>query len=458
MIAAMCISYLITEGFCGLFAFILLQSMGKKMGCEAETRTLSVMIETYLVYLIMDILSVMMENRLLRVPIWMNALVNAVAISAVSFGCFCWFWFVSNRLGFSHIQSTEGKEIICFPLLAICALDLTSVLTGWLFWIDAEFRYHDTPLFWAQGAVNIAYLLIPSVVSAYRLLRNRDRDKRGEYAEYALFAVITFATLFLEDMLPDLPFLSLAVFAALLIFFQTIYVEHQRAYLEQEKELAEYQLAMAQKEQALAQSRMSIMLSQIQPHFLYNALVAIQAMCVGKAPEAERAVVEFSQFLRGNLDSLSQTMPIPFAQELSHTRNYLSLEISRFGGDVLRIEYRVEATDFRIPALSLQPIVENAVRYGVMQREEGGTIRISSVETPDSFRIVVEDDGVGFDIMSPKQDGRTHIGITNVRNRIQTMCNGTLEITSTPGQGTVAVIVLPKGERLEPWRPAQLPC
>ena len=83
-----------------------------------------------------------------------------------------------------------------------------------------------------------------------------------------------------------------------------------------------------------------------------------------------------------------------------------------------------------------------------MQREEGGTVRISSAETSDSFRIVVQDDGVGFDVMTPKQDGRTHIGISNVRNRLQAMCNGTLEITSTPGKGTVAVIVLPKSARL----------
>ena len=325
MIAAMYIPYLITEGFCCLFAFILLRSMGSKTGCKTESRTLTVMIVIYLVYLITDILSVMMENRLLRAPVFVNALVNATANGAVSCGCFCWLWFVGNRLGFLHVKSTRVRALIISPLLAVCALDLLSVFTGWLFQIDAEGRYCSTTLFWLQGAVNIAYLLIPSAVAAWRLLRNGDRERRGEYAAYALFALVTFTTLFLEDLLSDLPFLSLAVFAALLILFQAIYVDRQRVYLQQERELAESRLAVAQKEQALAQSRMSIMLSQIQPHFLYNALVAIQAMCAGKAPEAERAVVDFSQFLRGNLDSLSQTMPIPFSQELSHTRNYLSL-------------------------------------------------------------------------------------------------------------------------------------
>ena len=116
-------------------------------------------------------------------------------------------------------------------------------------------------------------------------------SRRGEYAAYALFALVTFTTLFLEDLLSDLPFLSLAVFAALLILFQAIYVDRQRVYLQQERELAESRLAVAQKEQALAQSRMSIMLSQIQPHFLYNALNTVHSLCHTQ-PEKAAEVVE----------------------------------------------------------------------------------------------------------------------------------------------------------------------
>ena len=99
-----------------------------------------------------------------------------------------------------------------------------------------------------------------------------------------------------------------------------------------------------------------------------------------------------------------------------------------------------------MPTLTLQPIVENAVRYGVTKRLEGGTVIISARETPGAFVVVVEDDGVGFDPMLPHEDGRTHIGISNVRNRIERMCGGTLVIVSTPNVGTVATITLPKRE------------
>lgn len=185
------------------------------------------------------------------------------------------------------------------------------------------------------------------------------------------------------------------------------------------------------------------MLSQIQPHFLYNALAVIQDMCHGKAPEAEQATVEFSEFLRGNLDSLRADSPIPFTQELRHTKCYLSLEKKRFGEN-LKVEYDIGIDDFCIPALSLQPIVENAVRYGVMKRVNGGTVKIMTRETEAAYILQVIDDGIGFDPMQPKEDGRTHIGISNVKERIRILCGGSLNIESAPGKGTAATIMLPK--------------
>jgi len=159
-----------------------------------------------------------------------------------------------------------------------------------------------------------------------------------------------------------LALLNLADTVAIIVIFLFLQAEQGRRSAEQEN--------------LLMQDRVAIMLSQIQPHFLYNALSVIQDLCHGKAPEAEQAAVEFSEFLRGNLDSLQADSPIPFEQELRHTQNYLSLEKKRFG-DNLRVEYEIGATDFFIPALTLQPIVENAVRNGVMRQEEGGTVRVA---------------------------------------------------------------------------------
>jgi len=145
--------------------------------------------------------------------------------------------------------------------------------------------------------------------------------------------------------------------------------------------------------------------------------------------------------LRGNLESLSINNLIPFEKELRHVKTYLSLEKKRFG-DRIEIVYDIRADDFSIPVLTLQPIVENAVRHGITKNEDGGKVVIKSEENDNEVIITVTDDGVGFDT-DRKRDSRC-VGIENVRSRLTKMCEGSLDIKSKPGDGTVAVITLCK--------------
>lgn len=201
-------------------------------------------------------------------------------------------------------------------------------------------------------------------------------------------------------------------------------------------------------ERELAQSRISIMLSQIQPHFLYNTLSAIAYLCEKDPKQARKATEAFAGYLRGNMDSLKHRHPILFSTELKHLEVYLSLEKLRFE-DELNIVYDIQATDFMLPALTVQPLVENAVKYGVGKAENGGTVTIRTREEADGYRIIVEDDGVGYNPYETQEDGRTHIGIDNVKSRLESMSNGTLDIVSKKGIGTTATIWLPKGRNKE---------
>ena len=179
----------------------------------------------------------------------------------------------------------------------------------------------------------------------------------------------------------------------------------------------------------------------------YNALVAIQELCLIDPETASESVADFSRYLRGNMDSLSINNPIPFEKELQHVEAYLSLEKKRFG-DRLNIAYDIKVRDFYTPVLTLQPIVENAVRHGVTRREEGGLVTVSTHETETESIITVTDDGVGFDagrVPKPGKYGeRAHVGIENVRSRLVSMCGGSLDIQSEPGVGATAVITIPK--------------
>lgn len=145
------------------------------------------------------------------------------------------------------------------------------------------------------------------------------------------------------------------------------------------------------------------------------------------------------------MDSLSLREPVAFSTELEHTKAYLDLEQLRFV-DELTVVYDLECTDFLLPTLTLQPLVENAVNHGIRSKESGtGTVTIASRELPDRYEVSVTDDGPGFDPDEKPDDSRSHIGLENVRSRLRSLCGGELRIASRPGHGSQVTIALPKG-------------
>ena len=209
-------------------------------------------------------------------------------------------------------------------------------------------------------------------------------------------------------------------------------LELQRSRLEAEKNMVEAELK---------ESRVAIMLSQIQPHFIYNTLGTIERMCLKDPQKANELVRNFSLYLRGNFSELDSVAPIRFTEELKHVEYYVNIERVRFPD--MNIAYEIEATEFVLPALSVQPLVENAIKHGLMRLETGGTVVIHSYETPTHFCVKVKDDGVGFDTEAPI-DEKKHVGLRNIRGRLKAMVNGDLVLESKPGIGTSAVIMIPK--------------
>lgn len=225
---------------------------------------------------------------------------------------------------------------------------------------------------------------------------------------------------------------------SLVLVYTLIHVDQLKRKENVEKELIEKKLA-------LSESNNALVLSQIQPHFLYNALTSIYRLCDVKPEEAKRAVSDFSKYLRGNLDSIKASEMISFSKELKHIQAYLALEKIRYD-DELEIVYDVPVTEFFVPPLTVQPLVENAVNHGISDLPDGGRVIISTAEKSDCYEIRVSDNGVGFDPQSVVEDERSHVGINNVRSRLAVMCKGTLEIISSPNEGTTAIIKIPKGD------------
>ena len=207
-------------------------------------------------------------------------------------------------------------------------------------------------------------------------------------------------------------------------------------------------LKAAELDKELHMANTAVMISQIQPHFLYNALNTIKYLIKRDPKAAEKAVISFSKYLRGNMDSITQKTPIPFSEELEHIKNYCDIELLRFG-DKIEIIYDTEFVEFNVPSLTIQPLVENAIKHGVTKKAEGGTVKLSTQFSDECYYVIIEDNGVGFDPQNPDytpDDNHAHVGISNVTNRLKTMVNAEINIESQIDVGTKITIKIPKGE------------
>ena len=232
-------------------------------------------------------------------------------------------------------------------------------------------------------------------------------------------------------------YVFILIFAVSLILLLKVVPENLNAAIRARELEAEKKILSAE----LAESRIATLISQIQPHFIYNTLGTIEQLCITEPEAASKLVRNFSLYLRGNFSELDNAKPIRFSQEMNHVKHYTDIEQVRFPD--MTIQYDLRSVEFLLPALSVQPLVENAIKHGLMGLEKVGIVTISAYETEEYYVVEVADDGVGFDI-SAGYDETKHVGIKNIRGRIEAMCNGSLDIESKIGSGTKATIKIPK--------------
>ncbi|WP_150270147.1 ATP-binding protein [Paenibacillus tepidiphilus] len=199
-------------------------------------------------------------------------------------------------------------------------------------------------------------------------------------------------------------------------------------------------------------SEIAMLRAQIKPHFLYNAINTIIWMSTRDHDKTRSLLYDLSNFLRGSFDFSNQETAVPFEKELELIEAYLSLEQARFGKR-LRVEYDMDIFEFSLPPLIVQPIVENAVRHGLMEKIGGGTVTLSTRRQGNNITIKVSDDGIG---MSDEQlstwmtDGArsslgrdTGIGLKNINRRLLKQFGTSLQLNRTPGGGIEALITIP---------------
>ena len=340
------------------------------------------------------------------------------------FYLFCILSFVEER-GAPDVsyRSAYLMRIVCGCYLVLVFL---SMFNGMLFQVDAHGNLTDGPYYWIAWLIDPMILLIEIlVVVHYR--KNLSRLGTIVMLNFGLVSLLTTGLQSIWYPVPEL----LACTLALLLMFMLFYWEMAKNLVENERELM--------------QSQMSLAISQIQPHFLYNTLSTIAELCRKDSAMAEEVTYRFALYLRGNLEHMGDSFPVEFSKELKHVQTYLWIEKIRFQEE-LQVVYDIQTEDFIIPALTVQPLVENAVKHGMMGSENVCTITIRTKCVERGYQVIIEDDGCGFDPEQVKNDGRKHIGIESVRSRLKFMVGGTLTVKSAIGKGTTVIIEIPGKE------------
>ena len=339
------------------------------------------------------------------------------------------FWEYQSRVFLDAFERVRKvRWIVNAAAMADILYILIGTATGFLFYFDEYGRYFE-------GKGFTAVHIFPAIIIACCVYENlRRKMPLKKKLSLLAFGLVPATSILFSIPLPQYSIIYVVFFTDLVLVYGTVQVK-------KEQELAKRNQIIAEQDRELAQQEMQIMISQIQPHFLYNTLTAIYRLCATDTALAQKTILDFSSYLRTNMDSINDPAPIPFEKELAHTKTYLGIELLRFG-DILNVEYDIAVTDFEIPALTLQPIVENAVKYGVRSREDGGTVTISTKREDGMVYLTVHDDGMGFDVDQQKQDGKSHLGIENTRRRLRRMMGAEMTIDSQPGIGTTVTIVL----------------
>ena len=290
------------------------------------------------------------------------------------------------------------------------------------------FYYFNEENIFSRGELH-AILFLPldliNFLNLYCVIKFRKKLPKKYLIAFIIF-LIPLATTFL---LYSFFYLEVTLFFGVVIstlsMFGIILYDQIEKYFEQQREISK--------------QRANIMILQMRPHFIYNAMMSIYYLCAKDTKKAQQVTLDFTTYLRKNFTAIASEEKISFEDELEHTRAYLAIEQVQFEDNLL-VEYEIEHKNFKIPPLTLQPIVENAVKHGMDPEKFPLKILIRTQKNNLGSQIIVENDGSDF---SPEEDYKPNTALSNIRQRLEMMCGGKIKIIPRKGGGTVVTVTIP---------------
>lgn len=355
-----------------------------------------------------------------KITLFLNSLFSSLLIPAITL----------------YLLRCAGKSVRHSPLFAL-VIALWSVyfmllvitqFTTWIYYYTPDNVYHRGPWY--------PLLLIPPVllmaVDMIGLYRLRSSLTHRQRIAFLIYFAVPLICMLVQMMFYGLLLIIFGTSVAVLFMFIFLLMDQIEQDLMHQREITAQQ-------QEIANQRASIMVLKMRPHFIYNTLMSIYSLCNQDPQKARQVTMDFTNYLRSNFSAVASKNTIPFSAELSHTSAYLAVEQAQHE-EMLLVEYDTKFTRFRLPPLTLQPIVENAVKHGMDPYAGPLHVTIRTYHMDSASVIVVEDNGPGFDTA---KDFEPHTTLANIRQRLELMCGGKMEIESQDTRGTKVTVTIP---------------
>ena len=333
------------------------------------------------------------------------------------------FWYARTYIDVGGEKNSRILALISqIGFVVFVLLDIINIFTGIFFTAKDGVYLRSKTMIISQGYQFIMFSIVVVIAVINKKLNIREK------LAFVLYCIIPLLAIILQNVFKGYAIAYASIIISIEILFLFLSVQRN--------------IELVKEEQKYKDVQIKLMLSQIKPHFMYNSLSAISTLITIDPKKAQEALDNFTAYLRMNLTTMTEVKMIPFEDELKHIETYIALEQMRFN-DRLKVEFDIQAKDFDVPPLTIQPIVENAVKHGVLKKLEGGTVKLSTKEEDKSYVIEVEDDGIGFNMEDINFDN-VHVGLNNIKYRLNTMCRSDVSINSEIGKGTKITVIIYK--------------
>ncbi len=319
------------------------------------------------------------------------------------------------------LKSSLLFRLVTATLIIFIALLIVIQFTDVIYCVTPDNQFIRGPL-WALWLVPLVLIMILNIVG---LIKRRNKLSKKYYIALLVYLLPMTAAIIVHMFIPVELYVVFCMALLALIMFSLILSDNIEKYTRQQQEIAH--------------QRADIMVLQMRPHFIYNTMMSIYYLCKLDPNKAQQVTLDFTNYLRKNFAAIASEDTVPFRDELEHTRAYLAVEQAQFE-DTLFVSFDTPHTMFRVPPLTLQPIVENAVKHGMKSTRDPIHISVITRKSKKGSEINVEDNGSGFD---PVDDNEPHIALNNIRQRLEMMCGGTLDIEAREGGGTSVKVTIP---------------